>query len=94
MPTPFLEEEFTFTNPDGETIQVRGSGNQHYAVFETLDGYTITKDPETGFYQYAELSADKTISCPQVPMSMKLIRPAWDFGRIFVSAGRQQNKRL
>ncbi|MGD8663164.1 MAG: M6 family metalloprotease domain-containing protein [Desulfobacterales bacterium] len=64
MPTPFLEEEFTFTNPDGETIQVRGSGNQHYAVFETLDGYTITKDPETGFYQYAELSADKNDLVP------------------------------
>ena len=45
MPTPFIEEEFVFTNPDGSTINVRGSGNQHYAVFETLDGYTITKDP-------------------------------------------------
>ncbi len=64
MPTPFLEEEFTFTNPDGSTIRVKGSGNQHYAVFETLDGYTITKDPETGFYQYAELSADKNDLVP------------------------------
>ena len=59
MPVPFLNEEFTFTNPDGSTIRVRGSGNQHYAVFETIDGYTIVKDPDSGFYQYAELSADK-----------------------------------
>ena len=64
MPTPFLEEEFVFTNPDGSSINVRGSGNQHYAVFETLDGYTITKNPETGFYQYAELSADKSDLVP------------------------------
>ena len=64
MPTPFLEEEFVFTNPDGSTINVRGSGNQHYAVFETLDGYTVTQNPETGFYQYAELSADKSDLVP------------------------------
>lgn len=59
MPTPFLNQEFTFTNPDGSTIKVRGSGNQYYAVFETLDGYTVVKDPKTGFYKYAELSEDK-----------------------------------
>ncbi len=64
MPTPFLNEEFTFTNPDGSTIQVRGSGNQYYAVFETLDGYTVVKDPQTGFYKYAQLSEDKNELLP------------------------------
>ena len=64
MPTPFLNEEFTFTNPDGSTIQVRGWGNQHYAVFETLDGYTVVKDPDTGFYKYAQLSADQNELVP------------------------------
>ncbi|MDJ0782107.1 MAG: M6 family metalloprotease domain-containing protein [Desulfosarcinaceae bacterium] len=59
MPAPFLNEEFTFTNPDGSTIRVRGTGNQHYAVFETLDGYTITEDPQSGFFHYADLSEDK-----------------------------------
>lgn len=59
MPVPFIDEEFTFTNPDGSTLKVRGSGNQHYAVFESLDGYTVVKDPSTGFYQYAKLSEDK-----------------------------------
>lgn len=59
MPAPFIEEEFVFTNPDKSTIKVIGTGNHHYAVFETLDGYTITKDPETGFYNYADLSEDK-----------------------------------
>ncbi len=64
MPTPFFNEEFTFTNPDGRPIQVRGSGNQYYAVFETLDGYTVVKDPETGFYKYAQLSDDKNELLP------------------------------
>ncbi len=64
MPTPFFNEEFTFTNPDGSTIQVRGWGNQYYAVFETLDGYTVVKDPETGFYKYAQLSEDKNELLP------------------------------
>ena len=59
MSTPFFNEEFTFTNPDGSTIQVRGWGNQYYAVFETLDGFTVVQDPETGFYRYAQLSDDK-----------------------------------
>ena len=64
MPTPFLNEEFTFTNPDGSTLQVRGSGNQYYAVFETLDGYTVVNDPETGYYKYAQLSPDKNELLP------------------------------
>jgi M6 family metalloprotease-like protein len=64
MPTPFINEEFTFTNPDGSTIRVRGTGNQYYAVFETLDGYTVVQDPATGFFVYAALSADKNQLVP------------------------------
>ena len=64
MPTPFLEEEFTFTNPDGSVIQVKGTGNQYYAVFETLDGYTVVQNPDTGFYEYATLSSDKNQLVP------------------------------
>lgn len=64
MSTPFINEEFTFTNPDGSTIKVRGWGNQYYAVFETLDGYTVAQDPETGFFKYAQLSDDKNELLP------------------------------
>ncbi|CRK49981.1 putative protease [Rhodococcus sp. RD6.2] len=56
MPTPFTGELFTFHNPDGSEITVRGWGNQFEAVFETLDGYTVVQDPGTGFYHYARLS--------------------------------------
>src|SRR5690349_20230218 len=58
MSIPYLGQEFTFPQPDGTYLQVRGFGNQDTAVFETLDGFTVTKDPVTGFYQYAALSSD------------------------------------
>lgn len=53
MPAPFINEHFTFTNPDGTTIEVVGTGNQFFAHFETVDGYTVVKDPQSGFYAYA-----------------------------------------
>ena len=58
MSIPYAGKEFTFYNPDGSTITVRGWGDQSAAVFETLDGYTVMKDPVSGFYHYATLSAD------------------------------------
>jgi M6 family metalloprotease-like protein len=56
MAAPFLNERFTFTNPDGSTVEVIGSGNQFFAHFETDDGYTVVKDPQSGFFTYAEIS--------------------------------------
>jgi len=64
MATPFIGKTFTFTQPDGTKIQVRGWGDQHYAVFETLDGYTIVKNPNTGFFEIAQLSNNGTTLQP------------------------------
>lgn len=58
MSVPFFGKEFTFIQPNGTTLQVRGWGNQERAVFETLDGFTVVRDPATGFYQYAAVSDD------------------------------------
>jgi M6 family metalloprotease-like protein len=58
MATRFDGKVFTFTQPDGTPIQLRGFGDQNYAVFETLDGFTVTKNPLTGYYEVARLSAD------------------------------------
>ena len=54
MSMPFVDQPFTFTQPDGTKLKVRGSGNQHQATFTTLDGYTVVQDPLTGVYQYAQ----------------------------------------
>ena len=64
MSSPFLGKIFTFTQPDGTKIKVCGWGDQHYAVFETLDGYTLVKNPATGFYEIAQVSTDGTMLEP------------------------------
>jgi M6 family metalloprotease-like protein len=58
MPTPFRNKQFTFLQPDGTALWVRGWGNQYHAVFETLNGFTVAQDPLTGFFEYADVSDD------------------------------------
>ena len=58
MSFPFFGEVFTFTQPDGTHLQVRGWGDQNRAVFETLDGFTVVRDPVSGFFNYANLTPE------------------------------------
>jgi M6 family metalloprotease-like protein len=67
VPAPFVDEPFTFLQPDRSEIHVRGWGNQSAAVFETPDGHTVALDPETGYYHYADLSGDGTELVPTGP---------------------------
>jgi M6 family metalloprotease-like protein len=55
---PFQGAVFTFTQPNGERIKVRGWGDQNSAVFETLDGFTVVRNPQTGFYEIAKRASD------------------------------------
>src|SRR3954447_15518940 len=57
MASPFVGEIFTFANPDGTEVTLRGWGNQFEAVFETLDGFTVVTGDD-GFYEYARLTDD------------------------------------
>ena len=54
---PFAEK-IPFTQPDGTQIMLWGQGDEFYAVFETLDGYTVMFSQQTKAYEYAQLSAD------------------------------------
>jgi M6 family metalloprotease-like protein len=58
MSHPFFDEEFTFIQPDGSSLRVKGWGDQEHAVFETLDGFTVIEDPATGFHSFAALAKD------------------------------------
>ena len=58
MSRPFSGKEFTFTQPDGSALKVRGWGDQHQAVFETLNGFTVVRNPVTDYYEYAALATD------------------------------------
>ncbi len=44
--------------PDESFLPVRIWGDEYYGVTETLDGYTVVRDPQTLFFCYARLSAD------------------------------------
>ena len=51
---PFAEK-ISFTQPDGTPIVLWGQGDEFYAVFETLDGYTVLFNPQTKAYDYAKV---------------------------------------
>jgi hypothetical protein len=51
---PFRDLPVSFTQPDGTPIELRGSGDEFYAVFETLDGYTVLFDQTLGAYCFAQ----------------------------------------
>ncbi|MEI6169001.1 MAG: M6 family metalloprotease domain-containing protein [bacterium] len=54
---PFARQ-IAFTQPDGTPLTLRGRGDEFYAEFETLDGYSVVFDPTSKAYVYARLSAD------------------------------------
>lgn len=55
---PRWGEVVEIREPDGTIVEVRVWGDEFYSVGETLDGYTVVRDPETGILSYAGLSDD------------------------------------
>ena len=55
---PFAEQ-IHFVQPDGTAIDLWGEGDEFYADFETMDGYTVVFDSARNAYCYARLSADE-----------------------------------
>lgn len=47
--------------PDGSVIKALMYGDEFYGWFETPDGYTIIKDPKTGWFCYAVLSENEEL---------------------------------
>ena len=55
---PALGEIVDIRQPDGSIIQARVWGDEFYRVVESLDGFTLVRDPASRRACYAELSAD------------------------------------
>jgi M6 family metalloprotease-like protein len=54
---PFHDLRVVFSQPDGTPVEVIGSGDEFYARFETLAGYTVIFDTTQRAYCYADLDA-------------------------------------
>ncbi len=55
---PVWGDVFQLRQPDGSLVSVRIWGDEYYQVVESLDGYTLVRDPQTGVICYAALSND------------------------------------
>ncbi|MGH9280825.1 MAG: M6 family metalloprotease domain-containing protein [Acidimicrobiales bacterium] len=50
-------EVLTFGEKDGNEVKLRVFGDEHYARYETVDGFTAVYDSEYGKYCYARIAA-------------------------------------
>jgi M6 family metalloprotease-like protein len=55
---PSWGDIFKLKQPNGNIVEVRIWGDEFYRVVESLDGYTLVRDPDTDIICYARLSAD------------------------------------
>jgi len=51
-------EKIELMQPDGTIVIVKGYGDEFYGRFESLDGYTLIRDCDSGQMVYADLSDD------------------------------------
>jgi M6 family metalloprotease-like protein/uncharacterized repeat protein (TIGR01451 family) len=72
----------TFEQPDGEKLMLRLWGDEFAHGWQTLDGYTVIKNPETGYWEYAiqdrngELAPSGIVVGEGVPPISKGLRPS------------------
>ncbi|MHC4644857.1 MAG: M6 family metalloprotease domain-containing protein, partial [Planctomycetota bacterium] len=55
---PHNGDLYKVKQPDGAYVEVRVWGDEFYQRAESLDGYTLVRDPETRWICYAELNDD------------------------------------
>ncbi|HEY5914710.1 MAG TPA: M6 family metalloprotease domain-containing protein [Verrucomicrobiae bacterium] len=56
--SPFRNLRLPFTQPDGTRIEITGSGDEFYAVFETQDGFTVVFDQGLRAYCFGQITGD------------------------------------
>ncbi len=55
-------ELLTFPQANGPDVRLRVFGDEHYARYETIDGYTAVYDDPKGLYCYARLDGNRFLS--------------------------------
>jgi len=88
MSAPFIAQQFTFIQPDGSELWVKGWGTQERAFFECLNGYTVVLDPQTGYYVYAKLNEDGSQLLPtEIQPRVSEVKP----GELGIAKGLRTN---
>lgn len=57
---PYHGEIVEFEQPDGSKVKVKLYGDEYYLRAESLDGYTLIRDTQTGWICYADINEDGT----------------------------------
>ncbi|HRV21253.1 MAG TPA: hypothetical protein P5324_11790, partial [Anaerohalosphaeraceae bacterium] len=55
---PYFDMPYEFEQPDGTKLTLILNGDEFYMEAQTPDGYTVVRDPQTGWICYAQLSDD------------------------------------
>ena len=80
-------ETLTFGQTNGPDIRLRVTGDEFYATYETLDGYTAVSDTDRGFFCYGYLhngvlvSSGVPVTAPPAPVkAIKAIKEPYRSG--------------
>jgi len=60
LAAPYNGNEYKFKQPDGSELTVKLYGDEYYGRMESLDGYTLIADPQTGWLCYATKNSDSS----------------------------------
>lgn len=63
-----FNEQLTFKQENGPDVRLVVKGDEHYAHYETIDGYTVVYDENQGLYCYAQTEQGRFVSTG-IPMS-------------------------
>lgn len=66
--TGIFGETLTFKQEKGPDVSLVVNGDEHYARYETVDGYTVVYDTELGLYCYA-LTRNGQFASSKIPLS-------------------------
>jgi M6 family metalloprotease-like protein len=64
-----FNEQLTFKQENGPDVRLVVIGDEHYAQYETIDGFTVVYDVEKGLYCYAQTVNGRFVSTG-IPMSV------------------------
>lgn len=86
MTIPYRGKQFLFKQPDGTQLYVQGWGDQYHALFRTLDGHLVVRNPVTGFYDFASIAQGHQLQPTGLRAGIDAIQPSPLSGKMFSAA--------